>query len=123
MAMMKLGAAAAVLAAQIEAATGLRTYVNPEQCNVPCVLVAPGKVRVDRLDAETYEVDWSVYLVCADHGPIEVMDDLGDMLATVSAHLPVEEAEQVYVPMPGHSGAEMPGLMFKFTTEITPEEG
>lgn len=121
MAMMRLGAAAQVFASQIES-FGIRTYVNPDQANLPCAIVAATKVRADRLDAETYEVDWAVYLVAGDHGPIEVMDDLGELFATVAEHMGVEEAEQTYVSLPGQS-AELPALMFKITTEITPEEG
>lgn len=112
----KVGAALKEVVALIES-TGVHAAADARSLDLPGALVAPDKVEVDRL-GDDFTVTWTVYLIAGDHGPVEALDDLGDMFDQVKDVLGVSEAEPMSLSLVNHSANDLPAFRMTFQTNV-----
>lgn len=101
-------------------AAGVPAVVDERSLDVPGALVAPEQVAADRYGPD-FTVTWTVYLVAGGNGPVEALDDLGDMFDVVKDRLGVGEARPVSLTLPNHAADPLPALAVTLTTTVTDE--
>lgn len=119
--MLNLGADGQQIARELAAATGLPATTDPRDVQLPGVLIVPAQVTLDRLDAATATVEWSVTVLGTGAPLPDALDTLGAAL--------IELTTQRVWPMPGPweatsvtlpdkaINAPIPGFQTTLTTE------
>ena len=114
---MQIGAAAQAVVDMISDA-GVQATIDGRDLELPGALVAPETISADRLGGD-YTVAWNVYLVAADAGPVEALDDLGHMFDLLKDALGVGEARPVTLTLPNHAADPLPAFLLTFSTSVT----
>lgn len=97
---------------------GINATAEPAELSLPGALVMPGNIDFTLLSADSYEMDFEVYLVTrSQRTQKEVLDDLQELLDTFREVYPVKTAQPIALPY--SNGSPIPGLLIQFTATIT----
>lgn len=112
-------------AAELAADTGLSVEIEPRDLVLPAVLVSPGPINFDRLDAGTASTDIELMLIAGDSNTRTALDELTHMLLTLRRHFgnAPATAEPMSVKLPSQSPDPLPALRCPINTEIQFTEG
>lgn len=114
---MKYGDALEQIVSELDAG-GIIATADASKIQLPGALVVPGMVTFNRLDPDTYEATVDVYLLTADRGSLESLNDLQDLLQTFRQIFDVLEAEPLSLQVPNYPNP-LPGLVISLNLEIT----
>lgn len=115
---MKYGDALQDLVSQLDAG-GITATTELATLQLPGALVVPGTLQFEYLDPDNYSANVDVYLLVADHGSIESMNDAQDLLTKFRAIFKVLEAEPIALPAPNHGADPLPGFLVTLALTIT----
>src|SRR5690606_4310117 len=74
-------------AAELAEALEVSVELDPRDLVLPGILVTPGEILFDRLDAGTASADIELWLVAGDTNPKTALDELTQLLIKLREHL------------------------------------
>lgn len=98
---------------------GLRATTEVSELQLPGALVVPGPISFEYLDHENYTANVEVYLLTADHGSVNSMNELQELLANFHTVFDALEAEPLSLNLPNISQNPIPGLLINLQATIT----
>lgn len=113
-------ATAATQLAEIITAAGVSTSADPDQLVIPGGYLVVDRLDANRLDGDTIEATFRLYLLAGDLPIPAVLDELGK-LYRLAKHFASGPAEFVQLALPNYASNGLPSLYLTIPTEITEE--
>lgn len=112
------------LAEELATATGLNVVLDQRDLVLPGVLVTPGEITFDRLDAHVASAALELWLVAGDSNPVTALDELTHMLLTLRKHYgdAPTTAEPMTLTVSTYSPDPMPAFRCPIPIEIVLQE-
>lgn len=99
-------------------AVDINATAEPADLELPGALVLSGDIEFAYLGAESFDMDFEIYLVCPAHKTqADVMDDLQDLLNKFRSVYPIKDAQPIALPR--NTGSPIPGLLITLPVTIT----
>ncbi|WP_064722255.1 hypothetical protein [Paenarthrobacter nicotinovorans] len=98
---------------------GINATSEPKKLQLPGAVVEPGTMTFDLLDGDNYSAEFNVYLLTANKGTVQSLNDLQDMLTKFRSVFQVIEAEPLSLVVPAGGPDPVPGLLLTLQATIT----